>query len=156
MKALDRWLIGIIVLVAVIVIAALGVVLTTDEPAYLTEDTPEAIVHNYLLAIQREDDDRALSYLAPTLSGLPADGREMAESISYEAGILRNASFSVQSGEPESDGSVRVAVVVTSYEGDGILGSSRDTRNYRLWVRQEGATWKLIDGNGFWGWSWDR
>ena len=39
------------------------------------------MVHNYLLALQRQDYERARSYLSPTLSGYPADVEQFAADV---------------------------------------------------------------------------
>jgi hypothetical protein len=154
-KGLDRWLIGIIILVAVVVVVTLVLVLTRSEPEYLAEVAPEAVVHNYLLALQREEYDRALTYLSSTLSGLPADSREMRRALAYSTGVLERSAFRASPAVPDEGDIVRVEVNLTSFEGAGLLDSRQETRHYTFWLRPEGDTWKLIDAGGFWGWSWD-
>ncbi len=153
-KGLDRWLIGIVILVAIVVIVSLALALARSEPEYLADDTPEAVAHNYLLAIQREEYERALGYLSPSLRSLPADSREMRRELGYSADMLQAASFAVQPAEPDSGDVVRVPVMVTGYEGGGILFSDRQSSRHVLWLQPEGATWKLIDGEEFWNRSW--
>ena len=41
MKSTDKFLIGIVVAIVLLIIAALAVTLTQPEPTYLAEDTPE-------------------------------------------------------------------------------------------------------------------
>ena len=61
----DRFLIGILVGVAVLVVVAVGVFfLRQNDQTYIAEDTPDGVVHNYVLAIQLGDYDRAYGYLA--------------------------------------------------------------------------------------------
>ena len=61
----DRFLIGIMVFIAVLVIAAIVLLVTRGTgQSYQTGDSPEAIVYNFTLAVTRADYDRAYSYLA--------------------------------------------------------------------------------------------
>ena len=81
MKSTDRFLIGIVIGVVVLVIAAFGVAFLGPKPAYQSDDTPEGVAHNYLLAIQREDYARAYGYLSPDLRGYPASDEQFIEDM---------------------------------------------------------------------------
>ena len=60
MKNTDKFLIGIVVSIILLVVIVFAVVLTRPEPAYQTDDTASGVAHNYLLAIQREEFERGL------------------------------------------------------------------------------------------------
>ena len=61
----DRFLIGILVGIGVLVVLALGLFFTRqDTQEYQTDDTPEGVVHNYVLALYRGDHEKAYGYLA--------------------------------------------------------------------------------------------
>ena len=60
----DRFLLGILVGIGVLVIVALGLFFTRqDTQEYVSDDTPEGVVHNYSLAVYREDYEKAYGYL---------------------------------------------------------------------------------------------
>jgi hypothetical protein len=71
MKSTDKFLIGIVVGIVLLVVAAFVITLARPEPTYQVEGTPESVAHNYLLALQKEDYQRAYGYLSPTLKGYP-------------------------------------------------------------------------------------
>ena len=61
----DRFLTGILIGIAVLIVAALVVFFTRrDAGSYAAESTPDGVVHNYVLAILNKDYTRAHSYLA--------------------------------------------------------------------------------------------
>ena len=61
----DRFLLGILVGIGVLVVIALVLFFVRqDEQEYVSDSTPEGVVHNYALALFREDYQKAYSYLA--------------------------------------------------------------------------------------------
>ncbi len=61
----DRFLTGILIGIGVLVAAALAVFFARQNTqTYLAEDTPEGVVHNYVLALINKDYERAYGYLA--------------------------------------------------------------------------------------------
>ena len=60
----DRFLIGILVGIGVLVVIALALFFTRrDQQEYVADDTPEGVVHNYALAVFREEyESRITSY----------------------------------------------------------------------------------------------
>jgi hypothetical protein len=61
----DRFLTGIIIGIAVLVVLALAVFFTrSDTQTYVSEDAPEGVVHNYVVAVLNKDYEKAYGYLA--------------------------------------------------------------------------------------------
>lgn len=61
----DRFLTGILIGIAVLIVIALTLFFTRqDTQEYMTDDTPEGVVHNYMLAIFDRDFEKAYGYLA--------------------------------------------------------------------------------------------
>ncbi|HSL44070.1 MAG TPA: hypothetical protein VK897_11605, partial [Anaerolineales bacterium] len=61
----DRFLTGILVGIAILVVVALAVFfLRRDNQSYVSEDVPEGVVHNYVLAVINGDYQKAYGYLA--------------------------------------------------------------------------------------------
>jgi hypothetical protein len=70
----DRFLIGILIGLGILAAAAvLAVVARSSRVTYLDDSSPSGVVHNYLLALQRGETDRAYAYLAdfPTRPSRP-------------------------------------------------------------------------------------
>lgn len=61
----DRFLTGILIGIALLIVAALIVFFSRrDQGNYVAENTPEGVVHNYVLAVLRKDYQKAYGYLA--------------------------------------------------------------------------------------------
>lgn len=71
MKSSDKVLISVVVGIVVLVVSALVITMNRPEPAYVADDSPEGVVHNYLLALQKEEYSRAYGYLSPTVYNYP-------------------------------------------------------------------------------------
>ena len=76
MNSTDKFLIGIVAGIVILVVVVFLVVLFRPEPEYREEDSPESVVHNYLLALQKDDFERALSYIATNIKHAPKDSEE--------------------------------------------------------------------------------
>ena len=154
---MDRWLLIIVAAIVLIVVVALVVVLTRPAVEYLPEGTPEATVHNYLLALQKEDFERAHSYLSPTLPGYP--GVDEFEDQLQERWRYRNvngAAFSTEDSRTLSNGDVRITVREVRYESNGPFESSQSTYEFDMRLQQEAGDWRLTDGDEYWHRCWDR
>ena len=61
----DRFLVGILVGIGVLIVVALVVFfMRKDTQAYVSDNSPEGIVHNYALALYQGDYQKAYTYLA--------------------------------------------------------------------------------------------
>ena len=61
----DKFLTGILIGIGFLVIAALIVFFTRqDKQTYISDTTPDGVVHNYVLALLNKDYQKAYSYLA--------------------------------------------------------------------------------------------
>jgi hypothetical protein len=62
----DRFLTGILIGIGVLVVVALVVFFTRQDThnLHVSDDTPEGVVHNYVLAVLNKDYEKAYGYLA--------------------------------------------------------------------------------------------
>src|SRR5215216_6237317 len=61
----DRFLMGILIGIGVLIIVALAVFfIRKDEQSYVPDDTPEGVVHNYVVSVLNKDYEKAYGYLA--------------------------------------------------------------------------------------------
>jgi len=61
----DRFLTGILIGIAALVVIALVLFFVRrDTSQYVADDTVEGVLHNYALAVQKQDYEKAYSYLA--------------------------------------------------------------------------------------------
>lgn len=148
----DRFLIGILIFIGVLVLLALGLFLLRNEtPEYGPEDTPQGVVANYVIALSRGDYERAYAYLA--------DG-EAKPSYAFFLSAVRSQQLGdpntgLQLGETEmvSDGEAWVALTLV-YAGGGPFDNGWSNTDRATLVLQEGA-WKLTYlPYPWWGWDW--
>lgn len=148
----DRFLTGILIGIAVLVVIALVVFfLRQGSQSYLAEDLPEAVVHNYVLAVLNDDYEKAYGYLA-----------ELEHKPTYEqfrnafvTGVVNPNNSAVDIGKSEISGdtaSVEVALIYNP--SDPFSTGYRDVQRAVL-VQQNGA-WKLssMPGYYFWDYNW--
>jgi hypothetical protein len=147
----DRFLLGILIAIAALVIIALGMFFTRqDQQEYMEENTPEGVVHDYALAVIKGDYEKAYSYLA-----------EAENKPSYQ--VFRQAFFShyvdpsnagLEIGEIEIVGDdANVTIYLLYKPTDPFSSSYRNSEVARL-ERQHGS-WKLLQmPYNFWAYDW--
>ena len=73
----DKFLSVIVIAIVILVIITFALVLLSPDPEYLADDSAEAAVFNYLLALQEEDYALALEFISEEVSNRPEDAAEM-------------------------------------------------------------------------------
>lgn len=147
----DRFLIGILIFIALLVIAALTVFFVRQDATatYRPDDTPEGVVYNFALAIQRQDVDRAYGYLADV------DGKPTAEA--FQQVILygyMDTSASVQVGDAQMMGKDAWVTVIMHNMSTGIFDTGWDSTENATLVRQ-GGEWKITYmPYPYWSYDW--
>jgi hypothetical protein len=145
----DRFLTGILIGIAVLIVSALAVFLTRQNQQIYTGDaTPDGIVHNYTLAVLNKDYPKAYSYLAdldnkPTL----AEFRQ-----SFLIGKLDPANAGIKIGKVDITGdhaSVEVSMVYQPNDpfstGYSNAGSAELIQQNGLWKIASVPTYNLWD-----------
>ncbi len=138
----DRFLLGILIGIGVLAVAALGVFLVRQSlQAYGPEDTPAGVVNNYILATSRGDYERAYAYLAnPGNQGLPTLAAFQASFLNLRPGFTDT---SVLVGETTTLGDqASVSLTIIEGGGSGPFGSPYRRQDVATLVRQGGA-WKI-------------
>ena len=148
----DRFLTGILIGIGVLIIAALAVFfIRRDGQSYIAEDTPEGVVHNYVVAVLNKDYQKAYGYLADLEHKPTFDEFHK----SFVTGILNPDSSGVDVGKSEitgDDAYVEVAVIYNP--SDPFSTGYRDVQRAIL-VKQGGA-WKISSMPTYylWDYSW--
>ncbi|MBI4771545.1 MAG: nuclear transport factor 2 family protein [Chloroflexi bacterium] len=158
MKGTDRFLIGIVAGAAALVIVAFLVALLKPGPAFRPDDSPEGAAHNYLLALQRADYERAYSYLSPTLAGYPADAGAFAEDVDrfgWNFNRGEGATLRVESARITGERAV-VTVEETAFYQGGLFDSSQHSTTFQITLRREAAGWRIVQADSYWAWCWTQ
>jgi hypothetical protein len=117
------------------------------------------VVHNYVLAIQRRDYEKAYSYLSDELEQKP-DLDKFIRDISNLGDRGRTA---LQIGETHmNDGRAEVDVSMTTYSGGDFpvlfdSGSYTNQGTAHLRMPDDGSGWKLMEfPYPYWGYDWNQ
>ena len=148
----DRFLTGILIGIAVLVVIALAVFfLRSDTQTYISEDAPEGVVHNYAVAVLNKDYEKAYSYLADL--GHKPTYEEFRDA--FLTGVVNPDNATVDIGGSEIDGDTASVEVVMIYNpSDPFSTGYRDVQ--RAILVDQGGAWKLssMPGYYFWEFSW--
>ncbi len=148
----DRFLTGILIGIGVLVVVALSVFFTRkDSQTYVSEDAPEGVVHNYVLAALNKDYETAYSYLAD-LEYKPTYEEFRRAFLNKEVNPEGQA---VDIGESTITGDEAVVDIALIYNsGDPFSTGYRNVQTASL-VKQNGA-WKLssMPQYNFWAYNW--
>ena len=147
----DRFLTGILIGIAVLVVVALAVFfIRKDTQTYVSEDTPEGTVHNYVVAVLNKEYEKAYGYLADL------DNKPTYEQFrdAFLKGMVNPNGAAVDIGGSEITGdTASVEVTMINNPSDPFSTGYRDFQRAVL-LKQNGA-WKLSSmPYYFWDYSW--
>lgn len=161
MKGTDKFLIGIVIGVIILIGAAITVALLRPEPTFQSEDTPEGVAHNYLLALQQKDYERAYGYLSPSLEGYPDSVETFIDNIddySWQFRDLQDGSTTLTVESTDLIGErAEVSVREDRFHEGGLFDSSQYTHTFEMRLRFDTArnAWKIIGSDSYWVRCWD-
>lgn len=143
----DRFLTGILIGIVLLVVASVSVfLLRKDTQTYRAESSPDAVVHNYILALQQEDYERAYTYLA--------DAENKPTYTDFLRDVLNTRGDDVQIGDVDIAGETASVQLVFTDTSGGIFFKDYEYTETALLIEQQGA-WKILDmDNHFWSWDW--
>ena len=148
----DRFLTGILVGIAVLVVVALAVFfIRKDTQVYVSEDTPEGIVHNYVLAVLNDDYEKAYGYLADL------DHKPTYEQFrnAFIQGAVNPNNSAVDVGQAEINNDTATVEVAMIYNpSDPFSTGYRDVQ--RAILVQQSSAWKIssMPTYYYWDYSW--
>jgi hypothetical protein len=148
----DRFLIGILVFIGLLVIAAVGLFFVRNQtPAYGPDDTPKGVLYNYAVALQLHDFERAYGYLADKSNKPTLEAFRQA----YMTRQLDTSTTALQIGEVQTIQNDQAWVNVTvEYAGNGVFNSGWSNPDRATLVKQNGS-WKITYlPNPYWGYDW--
>lgn len=149
MKNTDKILIGIVIGIVLLVMVAFVITLTKPAEVYQPEDTPEGVVHNYLLALKIEDYERAHGYLSPELPFYPESVDAFIIDVRDSYSFPRdNSTLTIQPELVRSDLAI-VKVTETYFTGINLFGDSQYSNNFEMTLKKVGESWKISDGEGY-------
>jgi hypothetical protein len=156
MKKTNKILIAIVVGVVLIIVVTFLIVFLRPEATYQSEATPAGVVHNYLLALQKEDFERAYTYLSKTLPGYPTTVSKFTESVIHYSWYFRLRTDTTLSVDTEKivDTHAVVKVVETRFSNRGLLESSTSISTFEIELQMDGDQWRIVDADRYFVWCW--
>lgn len=147
----DKFLIGIVAGILLLVVIAFVITLIRPEPMYQAEDNPKSVAHNYLLALQKQNYERAYGYLSPTLRGYPASAAKFTQDVLAWLWTFRlNADTTLAVTSARTTGSQAVVKVRESrFYDDGLLGRNQYTTTFEIRLQIERGEWKIVDADEY-------
>jgi Tfp pilus assembly protein PilW len=147
----DRFLMGILIGILVLVVAAVGLFFSRQQTMnYRNDDSPEAVVFNYVLAVTERDYQKAYGYLADLPNKPDYDSFRQ----SFFNGMVSPNNVGVDVGEAHIDGDEATVEVSMVYPSSDPFSQGYNNVERALLVRQNGV-WKLSSmPYNFWDYNW--
>ncbi len=152
MQGSTKFLIAIVIGIVLLVIITFAVVMLRPEPTYQDDSTPDGAAHNYLLAIQNKDYERAFTYI-PEKYAYPEDAEDMAYTISKDSWPFdtnNDSSLAVESVNTRGEEKAVVTIRETTFYNNGLMGSGQSTNTFTLSMILEDELWKVDNGDRYW------
>lgn len=148
----DRFLLGILIGIGVLVALALGLYFTRQDQAltYVSDDTPEGVVRNYAVAVFQRDYEKAYSYLADKDAKPTFD--------QFKRSFLQNNvnpdNVGLDVGTAEITGNEAFVTVYLQYGSSDPFSSGSRSEDRAVLVKQ-GEDWKIEQmPYNFWSYDW--
>ena len=148
----DRFLIGILAGITLLVVVALALFFTRRGASnYTADDTVQGVLHNYVLALQKQDYQKAYSYLAKKPDKPSYD--------TFRQALLNGYVNPGQSGVEILDTTLNgdeaiVDLAVVYISNDPFSGGSYRSNGKALLIRQDGQ-WKIFEmPYNYWASDW--
>jgi len=157
MKSTDKLLLGIVLGVVLLIVIVFSVMLLKPKPSFQSEDTPDGVAHNYLLALQQEDYDRAYSYLSTSLPGYPDNAEAFRQNVadySWRFRLGQEVTLAIESAETLNSRAV-VTVLETRFYQSGAFEGSQRISTFEIDLELDGNQWKIVDSDSYFAWCWD-
>jgi hypothetical protein len=137
----DRFLLAILIGVGLLVVLALTLFfLRRGSQEYSAEDSPAGVVHNYLLALQNQDYERAYAYLGDT-NEIPDFEQFQSDLWQLDQEVNRIA---VQIGESNQAGDRVTVEMNLIHPGQGLLAETWTERSAAVLISDSSSAWKII------------
>jgi hypothetical protein len=148
----DRFLTGILIGIAVLVVAAVGLFfLRREAQTYGSESDPAGVARNFVLALQKQDYEKAYVYLAG-FEGKPSLAQFRRPFVDYQGQEV--AGTVLELAEVDSQGQEATVSLTLIRGASGPFNSpNREVALARL--KQEDGAWKIVEmPYPFWSYEW--
>jgi hypothetical protein len=156
MKGTNRLLIAIVIGAILLILATFVIVLNKPEATYQSENTPGGVAHNYLLALQNKDFERAYDCISTTLPGYPKTIDQFIDSIEDYSWYFRlDTDTTLVIDTVEIIGTrANVMVRETRFYNRGLFESSTSISTFKMDLELEKEQWRIVDSGRYFAWCW--
>ena len=157
MRGTDKYLMVFAGGIVALIIVALVVATMQPDRTYVDDDGPESVVHNYLIALEEGDYERAYTYLSPDLEGYPPNVRAFITDIhnnQWQFPTEENPTALTLLSVDEGDGWADATVRMTVNYGGGLFGLNRNSDEFHLQLEQHDQDWKIAGGERLFVYCW--
>lgn len=148
----DRFLIGILIGIGILVAAALIVFFTRQQQtSYRPDDLPQDVVHNYVLAVMNRDYQKAYGYLADLKDKPTFEEFRQA----FAVGRLTPSQTGIKIGGADINGdTASVEVIMVYMPGDPFSSGSDNVGSAQLLLQE--SAWKIssMPTYNLWDFGW--
>jgi len=147
----DRFLLAILGFIGFLAVCAVVLFFLRREPQdYGTDDTPEGVIRNYILALQKGEYGTAYSYLQ--------DIEEKPTSTEFKQAFITQrmepSNTSVQIGTVKISGADANIALTIIHTSDDPFDRTWDENSSALLTKQNGK-WRIVSmPYPYWGWDW--
>ena len=147
----DKFLMAILGVIAILVVAALGLFLVRQgQQTYLNQDTPSGVVHDYILALQKGDFQQAYNYLYDDTNKPPLFAFK--QTFANDQLSISTSAAQVSDERVTGDQAV-VNLILIQNQNDPFSTPYQNNQPAEL-ARQNGA-WKIKSvPYPYWGYDW--
>lgn len=147
----DRFLVGILIAISLLVVISLVLFFVRkDNVAYLPGDSPQEVVHNYVLAVHQGDYQKAYTYLADEATK-PTYEQFRQVFLTHQINVGQNG---LRVGQADIYGDEAIVQVVVFYSSSDPFSSGWSSNETAVLIRQNGK-WRLTQmPPGYWSWEW--
>jgi hypothetical protein len=148
----DRFLLVILIAIGVLVVFAVGLFfIRGGTQDYGLEEVPQGVLRNYVLALEKEDYQRAYGYLQD--ADLKPDFDYFRQAFLTKQ--LNPSRSAMQIGETKQSGEDVIVSVVVIRGSSGPFGNASRESTSALLVKDENGDWKIANlPYPYWGWDW--
>ncbi len=147
----DRFLTGILAGILILIVLALALFFVRrDQAGYIPGDTPAAVVHNYVVALELQDYQRAYSYV-DTSSGVPSFSAFQTSQVANRLSNLQTG-LEIEQAQVQGDNAI-VPITIVRVSGGPLADTYREPQTATLVRAQDG--WKITSmAYPYWDFSW--
>jgi hypothetical protein len=150
----DKFLLGIIIGVVGLITITFLIIQNSGEITYQSSNTPEAVVHDFLLALNRKDYEIAYSLISTQVENYP----KTIEDFEYDMQTNRWTedsydSFSIKDVISGPSEATVIVSLIEFYQGD-LFNSGESTFEDQFVLKLENSAWKIFDSSYFFPYCW--